>query len=211
MAPDSLKCKLLARTLNDAALRWYMNQPRFSIVSYQDMRKKLIHQFSASRHRKVSTTSLFNVRQEHNESLRNYLSHYNDTTINVVHPNQELFVGAFQNGLRAGPFNESLAQKPADSMEEIMSRAKCYIKGEESNADKKARDTKERGSSGADKRNYYMLPTRDRGTFKRQERRVYSIRQLRTAEYKTRTNLQGSLLIQAHPKTSITSWRPHGQ
>lgn len=32
--PDSLKCKLMAGTLSDAALRWYMNLPRFSIVSY---------------------------------------------------------------------------------------------------------------------------------------------------------------------------------
>lgn len=108
-APDSLKCKLLARTLTDAALRWYMNQPRFSIISYPYMTKKLIHQFSASRHRKISTTSLFNDRHESNESLRSYLARYNDATIKVVNPNQELFVGAFQNGLRVGPFNESLA------------------------------------------------------------------------------------------------------
>jgi len=57
------------------------------------------------------------VRQDPNESLRRYLARYNDATIKVVHPNQELFIGAFQNRLKAGPFNESLAQKPADSME----------------------------------------------------------------------------------------------
>ena len=32
-------------------------------------------------------------------------------------------------------------------MEEIMARAECYIKGEESNAEKRARDMKEKGSS----------------------------------------------------------------
>jgi len=40
-AADSLKCKLLAGTFTDAALRWYINLPRFSIVSYQDMIQKL--------------------------------------------------------------------------------------------------------------------------------------------------------------------------
>jgi hypothetical protein len=109
MAPDSLKCKLLVGTLSDATLRWYMNQTRFFVISYQDITRKLIHQFSVSRHRMVSTTSLFNVRQESNESLGSYLTGYNDATIKVVHPNQELFAGAFQNRLRAGPFNESLA------------------------------------------------------------------------------------------------------
>jgi len=128
-AADSLKCKLLAGTFNDAALRWYMNLPRFSIISYHDMIQKLSQQFSASRHRKVSSNNLFNVRQGQSESLRNYLARFNDSTIKVSNPNQELFVGAFQNGLRAGQFNESLAQKPADSMEEIISWAECYIKG----------------------------------------------------------------------------------
>jgi len=78
--------------------------------------------------------------------LQNYLAKFNDSTIKVSNQIQELFVGAFQNGLRAGQFNESLAQKSTDSMEEIISRAECYIKGEESNAEKRARDMKEKGS-----------------------------------------------------------------
>jgi len=70
---------------------------------------KLSHQFSASHHRKVSSNSLFNVRQGQSESLRNYLARFNDSIIKVYNPNQELFVRAFQNGLRASQFNESLA------------------------------------------------------------------------------------------------------
>ena len=94
------------------------------------MIRKNSQQFSASRHRKVSSNSLFNVCQGQSESLRNYLARFNDSTIKVSNPNQELFVGAFQNGLKAGQFNESLAQKSAE----------CYIKGEESNTEKRARD-----------------------------------------------------------------------
>ena len=163
-APDSLKCKLLAGTFTNAALRWYMNLPRFSILSYQDMTRKLTQQFSVSRHRKVPATSLFNVRQGHNESLRDYLARFNDTTIKVINPNQEVFVGAFQNGLRAGQFNESLAQKPADSMEEVIARAECYIKGEESNAEKKARDAKERANN-PERRPYQPAAGRDRAPY----------------------------------------------
>jgi hypothetical protein len=173
-APDSLKCKLLAGTFTDAALRWYMNLPRFSIFSYQDMTRKLIQQFSASRHRKVPAISLFNVRQGHNESLRDYLARFNDTTIKVINPNQEVFVGAFQNGLRAGQLNESLAQKSADSMEEIIARADCYIKGEESNAEKKARDAKERANNNTERRPYQPAASRDRAPYRRPERRPFN-------------------------------------
>ncbi|XP_039687770.1 uncharacterized protein [Medicago truncatula] len=164
---DSLKCKLLAGTFADAALRWYMSLPCFSIMGYQDMIKKFTQQFSGTRHRKVLSTSLFNVRQGPSESLREYLARFNDSTIKVSNPNQEVFVGAFQNGLWAGQFNESIAQKPADSMEEIIARAECYVKGEESNAEKKAREAKERGNSGGERRNHYVPPNRDRGTFKK--------------------------------------------
>ena len=40
-AADSLKCKLLVGTFSNVALRWYIILPRFSIVSYQDMIRKL--------------------------------------------------------------------------------------------------------------------------------------------------------------------------
>ncbi|MCI52520.1 hypothetical protein A2U01_0073765, partial [Trifolium medium] len=53
-------------------------------------------------------------------------------------------IAAFHNGLKAGQFNESLAQKPAVTMQEVMKRAECYIKGEESNAEKRNRDSREK-------------------------------------------------------------------
>lgn len=47
-------------------------------------------------------------------------------------------------------------------------KVECYIKGEEKNAEKKAKEAKERGNINSDQcMNYYMPPTRDKGTFKR--------------------------------------------
>jgi len=67
-----------------------------------------------------------------------------------------------------------------------MPRVECYIKGEESNAENKTRDVKERGSAGEDEINYYPPLTKDRGTFKRQERRKnLPSGQLHTTEHKT--------------------------
>ncbi|GAU10882.1 hypothetical protein TSUD_425680, partial [Trifolium subterraneum] len=146
-AEEHLKCKLLSSTLKDAALRWYMNLPKNSIASYTDFHKKFIHQFAGSKHVQVTATSLFGIRQGHNENLRQYLARFNEATIQVSNPNQEMFVAAVQNGLKAGHFNESLAQKPASTMQEVMKRAECYIKGEESNAEKRSRDSREKPSS----------------------------------------------------------------
>jgi len=62
-------------------------------------------------------------------------------------------------------------------MEEIMAHVVCYIKGEESNAEKRARDVKEKGNSGSERRNHGVPPNRDWGSFKRQPKRERNPRQ----------------------------------
>ena len=103
--------------------------------------KKLIQHFAANMHLKLSTTILFNIRQGQTKSLQKYFARFNEETIKVYHPNQELFLGAFQHDLRVGKFNESLAQNLTSNMNEIITRVECYIKGEESNLEKRTRDT----------------------------------------------------------------------
>jgi hypothetical protein len=90
--------------------------------------------------------------------LREYLARFSEATIKVSNPNQEMFVSAFQNVLKVGHFNESLAQKPAISMQEIIKRVEYYIKGEESNVEKRTRDAWERDPTGRGNRapNFYQ-------------------------------------------------------
>lgn len=83
--------------------------------------------FSASKHRKAPTHSLFNICQGHGEWLQEYKSHFNKETIKVVHLCQDIFVGAFLNSLKAKNFNRSLAQKSTSTMEEIMAPLKYHI------------------------------------------------------------------------------------
>ena len=99
-ASDSLKYKLIVGTFKDVALRWYMSLPRLSVISNQDLTKKMVQHVFASKHRKVTTTSLFNIHQGASESLREYMVRFNEETIKLSHPYQEMFIGAFQNGLR---------------------------------------------------------------------------------------------------------------
>lgn len=62
-AINSLKCKLIAGRTKEATLIWYMSLPRLYITNYRDMMRKIIHQFSTSKHRKVFITSVFNILQ----------------------------------------------------------------------------------------------------------------------------------------------------
>ncbi|GAU24687.1 hypothetical protein TSUD_322950 [Trifolium subterraneum] len=146
--PEHLRCKLLSGTFKDAALRWYMNLPKNSIENYVDFHKKFIHQFSRTKHIKVTATSLFTIRQNNAETLREYLAKFSEATIKVSNPNQEMFVTAFHNGLKAGHFNESLTKKTCFFNARSDIRASCYIKGKERNAEKRSRDAKEKDAKG---------------------------------------------------------------
>jgi hypothetical protein len=87
----------------------------------------------------VTATSLFSIRQGHSEALHEFFARFIQVTIKVSNPYKEMSMAAFQNGLKVGHFNESLAPKPATSIYEVMKRVKCYIKDEESNAEKQSR------------------------------------------------------------------------
>jgi hypothetical protein len=123
---------------------------------------------------------MFSLRQGNTKTLKEYLARFSKVTIKVSYRNQGMLVAAFHNGLKAGHFNESLAQKPAETMQEVMKRAECYIKGEESNAEKRSRDYRERvadyPSSRTPERNQGCWSDRDSRWPSRQERPKYTHR-----------------------------------
>lgn len=55
-----------------------------------------------------------------------------------------MFIGAFQHDLKVGQFNESLAPKSVSNMNEVITWAKCYIKGEEISMEKRSWYAKEK-------------------------------------------------------------------
>ena len=65
-----------------------------------------------------------------------------------------MFVGAFQHDLKVGKFNESLAQKSTSNMDEVITRAEFYIKGEGSNMEKDP-DMKRRKYGPVYRENWY--------------------------------------------------------
>lgn len=119
---DSLKWNFLLGTPMYATLRWYMYISRAFIANYEELEKELVHQFTTNRHRKMSSTIRYNIRQSPLKLLKDYLVWFNEATITVVPPNKEMFVRVFQNGIKAGHFNESLAHKSTPWRREMLKR-----------------------------------------------------------------------------------------
>lgn len=132
----------------------------------------------------MSIASLFNICQGPLESLRGYLTCFNEATTKVVPLNQEMFMGALQNRLKVGPFSESLAQNPTITLTEVVARTECYIKGDEIKAKKKDHNTKERvpdtKSSHLSRKNRHTLHMKDKSLFKWARKAVESFTPLNT-------------------------------
>lgn len=64
----------------------------------------------------ITTIKLFNVFCVNSNTVRGYLVLFNEITIGVANPNQEMFMGIFQNILKSVHFNECLTEKLTDNM-----------------------------------------------------------------------------------------------
>lgn len=93
-------------------------------------------------------------------------------------------MGASQTSLKAGHFNEYLVQKTTHSLAEVVTRAKCYVKDEESKAKKKSQDVKEHDpcveALHNQSKSNYTSPIKDKIGFKRVGKTIKSFKPLNT-------------------------------
>ncbi|RDX92744.1 hypothetical protein CR513_25083, partial [Mucuna pruriens] len=93
-------------------------------------------QFASNKMKHLEVADLINIKQNKGKTLKSYLTQFNNTTIRVNDPDQKIFVKAFQKGLSAGQFSNSLALRKPQSMKEIRARAEKHIEVEEDQADR---------------------------------------------------------------------------
>ncbi|RDX78624.1 hypothetical protein CR513_41076, partial [Mucuna pruriens] len=140
---DKLSCKLFPGTLRGVAMQWMATLPARTIRTFNDLAS------TQQSEKKLEVANLFDVKQARGESLKNYLAHFNNATIRVNDPDQKFFVKAFQKGLRASPFSDSLALRRSVSMEEIRMRTEKHVEAEEDQAERLEEErSRNRGDDG---------------------------------------------------------------
>ncbi|RDX65347.1 hypothetical protein CR513_56005, partial [Mucuna pruriens] len=107
-----------------------MNLPPRSIYAFGDLAGLFLSQFAANKPKRLKVADLFDIKQAGGESLKSYMTHFNDATVRVNDPDQKFFVKAFQKGLRVGLFSDALALQKPTSMEEICVKAEKHVENE---------------------------------------------------------------------------------
>ncbi|XP_057418754.1 uncharacterized protein LOC130712960 [Lotus japonicus] len=134
---DAVKCKLLPSTFRKSAMTWFTTLPTRSIAEFST---KFLSQFSASRSEQVTIAELLSVIQKEGETIKSYVSRFNEVSVHMEDLVPAVCVTTFKNDLCEGQLNGNLTRHPASSMVEIRQRAHNYILEEEDNRQKKGRD-----------------------------------------------------------------------
>ncbi|GKU87966.1 hypothetical protein SLEP1_g2288 [Rubroshorea leprosula] len=165
-ASDALMCKIFPFTLRGNARTWYYSLPPKSISSYTELASAFATKFSSRRLIRKTTSELMRVRQRDGESLKNFMSRFNDAVLEVNSFDQAVGITAVISGLGHERFRDSLLKHPATTFSEVNDRSLKFITAEEYALSQNSTPIKNQRPDWRDENpnRKRMKPTRNRGT-----------------------------------------------
>ncbi|GKU98082.1 hypothetical protein SLEP1_g11132 [Rubroshorea leprosula] len=130
-ASDALMCKIFPSTLRGNARTWYYSLPPRLISSYTEMASAFATKFSSRRLIRKTIFELMRVKQRDGESLKNYMSRFNDAVLEVSSFDQAVGIEAVIFDLKHDRFRDSLIKHAATTFSEVNDRSLKFITAEE--------------------------------------------------------------------------------
>jgi hypothetical protein len=92
--PDEIACRAFPLTLKGVVKDWFTELPPKSVGTFKEMRHLFLAQFLATRKRKKSVIYLLTLRQRNEESLKDFILHFNKEKIEVDSPDDKMMLNA---------------------------------------------------------------------------------------------------------------------
>ncbi|XP_016192717.1 uncharacterized protein LOC107633626 [Arachis ipaensis] len=128
---DPILCRYFPTFLDGAALLWFSNLPAGSITNFDNFSKLYINQFPASKIYVRDSDYLSTIKQGLHESLKDYLTRFTTTAMEIPDLNPEVQLHAIKSGLRPRKFQEAIAVAKPKTLEEFREKATGQIEIEE--------------------------------------------------------------------------------
>ncbi|XP_073063731.1 uncharacterized protein [Primulina eburnea] len=124
---DGVRCRVFLGTLVRSAQQWFNTLQPNSIQSFEDFSAAFLHRFASSKRHQKNYLSLFVMKQQEAETLREFVQRFNNAALEIPAATPDTMISAFTQGLRGGEFFKSLVKKPPSSYDDLLARAEKYI------------------------------------------------------------------------------------
>ncbi|XP_048605883.1 uncharacterized protein LOC125583286 [Brassica napus] len=128
---DAGYCQLFVETLHEQALTWFSQLEENSIGSFRDLSAAFLKTYIMFTKRSVTASSLWNLNQTKDQSLRDYMEKFKAVVSRIEIPDG-IAIDALRNTLWVrSKFREDLYQNPTTSLQDAIARSDNFIRMEE--------------------------------------------------------------------------------
>ncbi|XP_073272400.1 uncharacterized protein [Primulina huaijiensis] len=124
---DGVRCRVFLGTLVRSAQQWFNTLQPNSIRSFEDFSAAFLHRFARSKRHQKNYLSLFVMKQQESETLREFVQRFNNAALEIPSATPDIMISAFTQGLRGGEFFKSLVKKPPSTYDDLLARAEKYV------------------------------------------------------------------------------------
>ena len=124
-------CRAFLIILKGPTRIWFSRLTSNSISSFKELSTQFASHFIGGHRYKKFTAYLMNIKQREDETLRTYITRFNNEALSIDEADDKILVAAFTNGLRKGKFLFSLYKNNPKTISEVLYRATKYMNAED--------------------------------------------------------------------------------
>ena len=117
---DEIMCKVFPTKLKSTARVWFGKLPPNTITLFQELSKLFVNNFVGCQRHKHSSSSLLNIEQGENESLRAFISRFNREALLVDEMDDKILLATFYNGVSSDLFIHKLYDQEPRTMAKLI-------------------------------------------------------------------------------------------
>ncbi|XP_043699599.1 uncharacterized protein LOC122650284 [Telopea speciosissima] len=121
---DIVSCRSFPTSLKGPATLWFAKLKPNSIKSFTELARAFVRRFQSSVKQKNTAANLVKVKQRLDESIRDYITHFNGEALEIKDLDDGMTFNALHNGVTNHDLVKSLALEPVSTMAQLLDR--CY-------------------------------------------------------------------------------------
>ena len=130
-ANEAIVCRVFPLTLSEAASQWFSDLPPQSINNWKTLKDKFVLHFTNSKRQFKSKFHLETIKKMKDESLREYITRFNNEVLEIRNIEPNLVLYFFVMGWKPGAFAKALAGEKLTSMDDLKAMDEKWVRIEE--------------------------------------------------------------------------------